>query len=451
MDVRIPVTSDTIVARSTPIGRGAIGVIRLSGPESASIVEKTIRTRGASPVTRPRCLVRGWLVEASGNRLDEVLVVFFSSPASYTGQDMAEVHCHGGLAVTQAVLDRLLEAGARPALPGEFTRRALENGKLDLSRAEAVARLIDAQTREQVRGAAEALRGAIEKVARDVRDGLVDVLARIEAQIEFPEEEDVSKEPNVSMTPWIDQVRDLKRRIRKTTETGSEVVFCGRPNVGKSSLINAMVGKQVSIVTEEPGTTRDAVCADITLEGLKVRLVDTAGQREVEELGVVEKEASRVAREKVAQAALVVWVTEVGQEREPPPWIGSNVIKVINKSDLLSSTEQIHTEKRNHDKGWLYSCAHTGEGVDQLESKIQRTLIEALGPADGIPVSCRQLDAIRRVMTAGQRAKGAILDRQPELAAEDLREAIEGLNELLGEQVELDVLERIFSEFCIGK
>ena len=445
------VLDDTIVARGTPPGQGALAVIRISGPKAGSLLSLVTRTPGPGPVEQPRRLKLGWVVDSEGRRLDEVLAVFMPGPDSYTGEDLGEIHCHGGEAVVAAILNELTSAGARGAQRGEFTRRALMNDKMDLSRAEAVMRLIAAGSREQVLGANRLLGGEVEKLARRLKEDLLDSLARVEAEIDFCDEPEAADAAPKTLEGLVDQVAELQASIRRVSFEENEVVVAGRPNVGKSSLVNAVAKRPVSIVTPEPGTTRDAVRTGVFLRGARVDLVDTAGQGNCEPEGEAAREAERVAREKVERAGFLIWVTDRPGElddKPPDPFADRPLsLLVVNKADLMSAKDRAAVELAGH----LLVSARTGEGIERLCEVLGQRLCEAYGPADGIPLTSRQEEALGRIRSGAQRASSAISRRQPELAVVDLRDALEGVAGLLGEGLEDDVLDRIFSEFCIGK
>lgn len=436
---------DTIVARGTPPGQGAVAVIRISGPDAAALLAKVTRHPGAGPEARPRRLQRAWAVDSGERRLDEVLVVFMPGPNSYTGEDLAEIHCHGGEAVVEAILEELLRAGARGALRGEFTRRALLNGRLDLSRAEAVMRIITAASREQVLGATRLLGGEVENLARRLKEVLLESLAHVEAAIDFGDEPEARNAAPESLERLTKQADELQASVRRVAQGETEVVVAGRPNVGKSSLVNAVAKRPVSIVTPEPGTTRDAVRAGIFLHGARVDLVDTAGQGVGEPEGEAAREAERIAKEKVERAGFLIWVTDRPGEREQETSVPA--LFVVNKADLMSEEERAAVEQN----GQMLVSARTGEGIEELCDVLGKRLCEAYGPADGIPLTSRQEEALSRIQTGARRASSALLKQQPELAAVDLRDALSGVASLLGEDLEIDVLDRIFSEFCIGK
>jgi tRNA modification GTPase len=439
---------DTIVARGTPEGTGAVAVIRLSGPEAGPLLERVTRGVRADPVRTPRRMIRGWVVDESGRDLDEVLMVFMPGPGSYTGEDMAEIHCHGGEAVVAVIVGELMRAGARGALRGEFTRRALENGKLDLTRAEAVNRLIRAASREQVTGASRLLGGEVEALARQVSEELHQALAHLEAGLDFCEEPETAGMTPQGLERIVMDVRKLRDSVRRVAQEELEVVVAGRPNVGKSSLVNALAKRPVSIVTGEPGTTRDAVRAAVTLNGARVDLVDTAGRGYVEATTQAAREAERVAREKVKRAGFVIWVTDKPTDDVPPDIeCAPASLFVVNKADLMEASQRAAAEG----DGRLRVSAKTGQGIERLAEELGRRLIEEYGPADGIPLTSRQEDALHRIQKGAETAISALENLQPELGAEDLKDALGGVSDLLGEGVDVDVLDRIFSEFCIGK
>jgi len=450
MVFRSPDMAETIVARGTPSGRSAIAVVRISGDRAAKLLAKSCRGKKI-PQKNPRKLVCGEIFDEDGSTIDDVLVVFFPGPKSYTGQDMAEIHCHGGRTVSLAVVERLIKTGARPALPGEFTRRAFENGKIDLSKAEAIIRLIDAETKEQVKGASRAMQGELGKLASEIREKLVFVLSQVEACIDFPEEPEIAEIVVGNLASIIGQIEDLDTKVRRAGNSGSQVVFYGKPNVGKSSLINAITGRSVSIVTDEPGTTRDAVSAQVTLGGLSVCLVDTAGHQEEVAISQADKEAARVAKEKIDSAAMLIWVTQTSRPEPPPGLAEVAPLVVVNKSGVSVSAEDSDKIKQIEEQGGRLVSAKTGAGVGELVEEIRNRLTEKFGPADGLPISVRQKHLLDEINKSVKLADHSIRNKQLELAAEDIQTAIAGANGLLGVNLEVDVLDKIFSKFCIGK
>lgn len=451
--------AETVVACSTPPGRGAVAVVRISGPATRNILARILRSRGRPPWDLPRQMRLARVVGAEEDILDEALAVFFPGPASYTGEDMAEIHCHGSEVVVDTVVARILSIGARPAVRGEFTRRALEAGKFDLTRAEAIMRLVEAGTREQASGAMKALKGTFSGQLRKLEEGIQATLAHVEATIDFPEETETAALVIDSIPSLAEGARSLARALRRVVEPGTEVVFAGRPNVGKSSLVNAVVGRRVSIVCEEPGTTRDAVSAGMIMGGMRVTLVDTAGLAPGP-AGAgralagrrADLEAARVSRDKIRDAGLVVWVTD--RRDEPPPHQERGkapVIWVVNKIDRIEQGEKERLLEEIRSGGGLPVSARTGEGLDAWERAAREALHHAYGPADGIPVTARQRHAVDCMIGAIERAESRVQEDRPELAAVDLREALEAIEELTGARIDDQVLDRIFEEFCIGK
>jgi len=280
---------------------------------------------------------------------------------------------------------------------------------------------------------------------------LLDYLARVEAAIDFCDEPEAADAAPEILQGLVERVSQLQSSVRQVALEDTEVVVAGRPNVGKSSLVNAMAKRPVSIVTPEPGTTRDAVRAGIFLHGVRVDLVDTAGQGDAEPEGEAAQEAERIAKEKVERAGFLIWVTDRpgGQETGPSLRPAGRALElfVANKADLMSKAEREAVER----EGQLLVSASTGEGIEELCEVLGQRLREAYGPADGIPLTSRQQEALYRIEAGARQASSALSRRQPELAAVDLRDALEGVASLLGEGVEIDVLDRIFADFCIGK
>lgn len=450
--MRLQETEGTIVARSTPAGVGAVAVIRMSGPEAGAILRSVSRCRAGDPVKQPRRMLTASIVDSRGATLDEVLVVFFPGPNSYTGEDLAEIHCHGGEVVVEAVLGRLIESGARPAYRGEFTRRAYEAGKLDLSRAEAVLRVIEAGTREQLTAAIRSLGGSFEAELERTRGKLEQLLAHIEAYVDFPDEPEAGNAPMAELEPVLKAIEELVGSVRRRVDPDCEVVIAGRPNVGKSSLINAIAGRPVSIVTSVPGTTRDAVTTGVIIGGMKVALVDTAGSGENGPTGTIEEEAARVAKMHISRAGMVIWVTEPSDEGLPDsPEMSCPLVWAVNKSDLIPKQELARTGEEIRDIGGVLVSAATGQGIGMLLSEVSKKLSQAYGPSDGVPVTIRQEALLTELREATERAKIALENKQVELAAADIRDALAAVGGLLGDNVEVEVLDRIFEEFCIGK
>lgn len=448
--------SDTIAAISTPPGEGAISVLRLSGPQAMSIAAGLFRA--ARPLTdlKPRMANLVKVMDAASATVDQGLLVLFRAPASYTGEDVVEFQGHGGVLVTQRVLEEALRAGARAAGPGEFTQRAFLNGKMDLTQAEAVMDLIHAHSTLAVRAANEQLEGAIGREAESMREELVPVLAHVEAYIDFPDE-DISPDTGEQLGSRIDALIQRAERLLSTSEHGrilrhgARTVICGEPNVGKSSLLNALLGFERAIVSASAGTTRDTIEEFIQVHGTPLRLVDTAGLREsgdeLERHGM-----ARTARE-IKRADLVLEVVDASQPPnkaqrvEVPAAVGSRHVLILNKADL-----EIHPGWASS-SGVRVSC-RTGEGLEELRDRIREILIGQgqMLSQHPIAINARHKACFERVRDRLLAAR-ASLDRgeAPEFVALELREALQAIGEVVGQVDVEQILDVLFSSFCIGK
>ena len=434
------ISRDTIAAVATPSGRGGIGVVRVSGPAAAAVATSVL---GAVPQPRRAKLAR--FRDARGEALDQGIALFFPAPHSYTGEDVLELHGHAGPVVMQALLRACVEAGARLAEPGEFTRRAYLEGKLDLAQAEAVADLIDAASQEAARAALRSLSGAFSATIEALSAQLIELRALTEAMLDFPEEEldslhyEDAAARLARVQAQLDEVLQ-KSREGRLLRTGIHVVLAGRPNVGKSSLLNCLAGEERAIVTPVPGTTRDALREPIQIEGVPLTLVDTAGLRQgadlVERLGI-----ERTQRE-LAQADLVLVVEEAGRSAPALDGIPTAVqrIEVYNKLDL--APEFIPASG-------IAVSAKTGRGIEALRTAI---LAAAGWSSTGESVFL----ARERHLRALEDARGHLEAARGQLArwefyAEELRLAHRALGTITGEFTSDDLLGAIFSRFCIGK
>jgi tRNA modification GTPase len=459
--------ADTIAAISTALGEAAISVVRVSGPQALPIAALAFKLpQNLTP--RQAHLVQ--VVDSVGNPLDHGLLLHFKGPASYTGEDVIEFHGHGGVLVTQRVLERLLACGARAAEPGEFTQRAFLNGKMDLTQAEAVMDLIHAQSTLALRAANEQLGGAIGREAAAMQQEIIPVLAHIEAFIDFPDE-DISPETGGALMQRIDAVLERAQKLIATSEQGrilrhgARTVISGAPNVGKSSLLNVLLGFERAIVSPTAGTTRDTIEEIIQVHGIPLRLVDTAGLREshddIERVGI-----QRTERE-LDRADLVIEVVDASQpsttdtpvrrsDAPPhstsrlnlPPELANRRILILNKADL-----GLHPSWSVEPKAIPVSCL-TGSGIEQLRDAI-RDVIAHAGPlaADHpIAINARHKAAFERAAERLLAARTA-LERceAPEFIALEIREALQAIGDVIG-QVDVErILDVIFSTFCIGK
>ena len=471
-------TDDTIVAISTPPGRGGIGVVRFSGPEALPIVCQLVRLRGETQAEpQPRHATLGELLGPEGGMpgeaVDQVVVTYFRKPHSYTAEDVVEVSCHGAPVLLRFLLERATAQGARLAEPGEFTMRAFLNGRLDLAQAEAVRDLIEAQTLYQARVAAQQMGGAVARCLAPVKKELVDLIALLEAGIDFAED-DVSVLAAPEILARIERVRTGLAayaetfRFGRVVQEGLTLAILGRPNVGKSSLFNRLVERDRAIVTAAPGTTRDLVTEVVNLEGIPVKLVDTAGIRhardEAESIGV-QKSYEALAD---SDLALVVLDSSAGLAAEDDELLersraAGTALVVWNKVDLRPPPVELDLGKlelKPVDKGaprpagpWLVS-ALTGQGVPELRRAIVESALPGLDGSreTGFLTNIRHERLLRDSLEALGAARGAVEQNVPhEMLLLDLYNALRPLDAITGQTTIEDILNQIFSTFCIGK
>ena len=459
---------DTIAAIATGSAPTAIGVIRVSGPETDAVVSRVFRPKCAKPFSalEPRRLFLGALTDRAGRTLDSGMAVRFPAPASYTGEDCAELHCHGSPAAMGEILSALFAAGARQARPGEFTRRAFLNGKLELTQAEAVIDLIDAQTPAAARNAAAQLDGALARTVGQVYDELTALASQFYAVVDYPDE-DIEDLDRTKLEDTLRRADDTLTRLLDTCgrgrvlRQGVPTAIVGLPNAGKSSLLNALAGYDRAIVTSVPGTTRDTVEESVLCGGVLLRLTDTAGIREtddaVERLGV---ERSRSAAQR-AELVLVVadGSAPLAPENEAvfalaarcPRWV-----LVWSKADLAAGPRPA---KAWTSPPWLSAPAAevavssvTGEGLDRLEDAVRALFPAGEAPAGQILTNARQSEAVSRARDAVRRALEALeCGMTPDVILTDAEEAMNALGELTGRTAREDIVSDIFSRFCVGK
>ncbi|MBB79408.1 MAG: tRNA uridine-5-carboxymethylaminomethyl(34) synthesis GTPase MnmE [Verrucomicrobiaceae bacterium] len=445
--------NETIAAQATPFGPGAIALIRLTGEDSHAIAGKALRTDCERQ--EARTVKRAALRSSEGDVIDEVLVTVFRRPHSYTGENLVEISCHGGVLVVQRALDRLLECGARSAMAGEFTQRAFLNGKIDLTQAEAVMDVIGAQTDLALRAAQQQLGGKIGMETEDIRGSLLQIVAHLEAYIDFPDE-DITPQTGEALVGQLEAVQSRIELMLATAEQGrilregARVVIYGEPNVGKSSLLNILLGQERAIVSDIAGTTRDTVEEVVSLGGFPVRLIDTAGHRKaVDELERVGVERTL---DKVAQADLVLEVVDSsaprGQSLLRSRDKNSRSLLVLNKCDLPR-----HSDWNEHSEGAEISCAD-GSGLDGLIAAIAGVFAQGDGTwgQEAVAVNARHQSCLRRARGALGEAlrqlKGGV---GPEFVALDLRLALDAVGEVAGRVETEELLGEIFGQFCIGK
>ena len=453
---------DTIAAIATPPGKGAIGIIRLSGPDVSRVAGELL---GHLPP--PRSAELSSFRAADGTALDLGLALYFPAPASYTGEDMLELHGHGGPVVLDALMRRVLQLGCRSARPGEFSERAYLNGKLDIAQAEAVADLIDAATSAAARAAVRSLQGAFSTRVNELLEQLTELRAYTEAAIDFPDEE-VEFLASGAIAARLERLLAAFDALKVVARQGAllreglTVVIAGKPNAGKSSLMNLLAGTEVSIVAELPGTTRDVLRERVQLDGVPLHLIDTAGLRASAD--PVEAEGIRRAEREMRAADRLLYIVDAttlsadvlaggkasALERELlllPAGIAVTI--VFNKIDLLgvaSFTDETAQPSR------LALSARTGEGIDELRNHLKAIAGIPEGGEGAMSARRRHLDALERARTHVQNAANSLTERgAAELSAEDLRLAQQALGEITGEFTSDDLLGKIFGSFCIGK
>ncbi len=457
-------TPDTIVAVATAAGRGAVGVVRVSGPRVPQIAADIL---GGLPA--PRRARFSSFLDAQGGSVDQGLALYFPAPASYTGEHVLELQGHGGVLVVNMVLKRLLELGCRMARPGEFSERAFLNGKIDIAQAEAIADLIDAGTAAAARAAVRSLQGEFSARVDDLKTRITELRAYVEAAIDFPDEEidflsdKALGERLAAVFAAFESITAAARQGALLRE-GLNVVIAGKPNAGKSSLMNRLAGDEVAIVTDVPGTTRDVLRQQVHLDGLPLNLADTAGLRAVTD--VVEAEGVRRARSEIARADRVLYVVDAGiagkdhdegAAQNPAPWAaeleqlpaGIPVTLVFNKIDLTGEKARLDDTA---DPPRVFLSARTGSGLELLRDHLKASAGYRETESGAFAARRRHLDALRRARQHVQNAADILSStRAFELFAEDLRLAQHALGEITGEFTSEDLLGEIFGSFCIGK
>ena len=458
-------TEDTISQIATPHGAGGIGIIRVSGGDALGVARRVFRPAAGGTLgdIAPYTARYGHIVAADGTVIDECILLYMRAPHSYTGEDTAELQCHGGAVVLREVLLRTWEVGARPAEAGEFTKRAFLHGRLDLARAEGVMELIAAKSTRAARAARERLAGAFSHAVTDIRTQILGAVAHIEAGIDFPED-DIPAASAEHLAAEIDAASAAVRRLLVGADTGRilrdgvKTVIVGRPNVGKSSLLNALLGMERAIVTDVPGTTRDIIEEEISVAGIPLRLLDTAGLRAaedaVEQIGVARTE------QHLTDAELILAVFDASEPLTAEDHAlltrlsaaAADIIILCSKEDrpsVLSAADFAAVAAPV-----LRISAQEGTGLDALREEIAAHIVRREGDlSDGaLPNKEREIEALRRAEThLTAAAETLAADLGTDFVSIDLRAAYDALGEILGETVDTDLIDRIFSEFCIGK
>jgi len=452
---------DTIVAPATPPGEGSISIVRLSGPRAVDILATVFRGRQHPEAMATHHLYYGFLVNRDQQRIDEVLAVIMRAPCSYTREDVVEVHCHGGLQVLRNVLDLFLDGGARMALPGEFTQRAFLNGRLDLAQAEAVIEVIRARSEKASRVALGQLDGLLSRKINCFADQLKEMLALLEAHIDFPDDEVGTLDLAGLIEPVKQVIHEMKTLINsfdlgRTLRDGISVLILGRPNVGKSSLMNAILGEARAIVTDIAGTTRDTVEEQLVLAGYPVRLIDAAGVRHTE--NPVESEGVRRAREKAATADLVLLVVDGSSPLTEEDILAFDLCRpettvlVVNKSDQPPGCDLDCFDSLT---SRVSVSAKHNQGLTELRTAVVNCLAHNDNFADNegiIITERRHRDAlVQAVVSLDAFLRSADTAAPLECLAMELRESLDALGQITGETTPDEILEQIFSRFCIGK
>ncbi|HIE50611.1 MAG TPA: tRNA uridine-5-carboxymethylaminomethyl(34) synthesis GTPase MnmE [Armatimonadetes bacterium] len=452
---------DTIVAISTPPGRGAMGIIRLSGPQATAVADALFRGRGRPSEFPSHTVHFGRLVDGE-EVVDEVLLTVFRAPHSYTGEDVVEISCHGSPVVLRRVLYLAVRQGARLAEPGEFTKRAFLNGKMDLAQAEAVMDVVCAQTELSARAAMSQLEGHLSRRVEELRQQLIDFLAHLEAALDFTDEDIEIISPTEQRQRAEALLGELRRLAAsaekgKVLREGVTTVIAGRPNVGKSSLMNLLLREDRVIVTPVPGTTRDVVEDLVNIRGLPLRLLDTAGLRPTEDL--VEREGVSRTQTWLERADLVLLVLDRSEPLQAEDRLaltavaGRPTVVVLNKSDLPPRLETQEVARRLPQAPQVLLSALTGAGLSELEAAIERLVWEGgVEPGDVLVTNVRHQRALEEAAEYMERVLETLaVGYSEELVAVDLRGALRCVGEIVGETLTEDIIHRIFSTFCIGK
>jgi len=458
------IDEDTIAAIATPFGMGGIGIIKISGPKSFEIAKKIFRRKAQSSALKPYHLHYGEVIDTQdGSVIDEALLSFMQKPTSYTREDVVEINCHSGFLVLQKILEIVLKEGGRLAEPGEFTKRAFINGRIDLSQAEAVADIVNSQTNASLRVATQQLKGVLSKEIIKLKEDLINVLTYIEASIDFPEE-DINIIPPHQLLNKIKVLMDNIRRLIDSYEEGRfyregiSAIIIGKPNVGKSSLLNALLKEKRAIVTSIPGTTRDIIEEAISVEGFPLKIIDTAGIGDAKD--IIEEEGIRLAKEKLTSADLAILVIDISQEIDQgnsqmvAELMGKKVIIALNKIDLVPESFISRAKDTLKNYPIVPISALYSQGIEELKEAVFSAIIQHKldSPPSVVITNIRHKIALEKALeNLANAGESLIKEMSPEFTALDIQLSLKCLGEIVGETTSEDILDRIFSEFCIGK
>ena len=458
-------TDDTIAAISTALGEGGIGIVRISGDKSMNILKKVFKSAKGKDVSKLHSysMMHGYIIDPKTNeKIDEVIVSYMKKPSTYTREDVVEINCHGGMIAVRRVLQLILDNGARLAEPGEFTKRAFLNGRIDLSQAEAVMDLIRAKTDESMKIALEQSEGKLSKQVEKINNKILDILAHIEAEVEFSEE-DIDEVVNEKVINDCEEVKVQMEDLLKNADKGKilreglNVIIVGKPNVGKSSLLNALLEEKRAIVTDVPGTTRDTIEEYINIDGIPVKLIDTAGIREAR--NEVEKIGVERTKECIDKADLILFMIDGSREIDDEDMkiveIAKNrdVIVIINKHDLPMNVDIEYIKKTFYNKPVLYVSVKTNEGVSSIKEEITNFVYKGKVSVKDIYVTnIRHKKALNDAIESIENGITTIKNGYPiDMASIDIKDAYLKLGEITGKTVSEDIIDRIFTNFCIGK
>ncbi len=446
---------DIIAAISTPVGVGAISVVRISGQGCLDKVDKIFLGKSKLNLAKANTIHYGKITDKNNATIDDVLVSVFKNPTSYTGEDSIEISTHGNPLITQKILERLTEINIRLAEPGEFTKRAFLNGKIDLSQAEAVVDIINSRTNASLKGARNQLDGLLSKKVNSLREMLVNASSLIELELDFAEEElefisykEVEEKINIIIKEL--EVLVDSYRIGRIIKDGVNVVLVGKPNVGKSSILNYILKESRAIVSHIPGTTRDVIREEVSIDGILFRLFDTAGIRLTED--EVEKEGVVRSREAIKNADVVVLINEVGNEF--PKTLHKEILDIAKENKIIKVINKVDLGGQDISSGGFFISAKTGEGMERFFQALKEKSFgqEIFSEKSAVVTNIRHKDALNKAIEFLNNGKKAIAQKLTgEFIAVDLRNAESALGEIIGEVTTDDILNNIFSQFCIGK
>lgn len=455
---------DTICGIATPVGEGGISIIRVSGNKSLELISRIFKGINSSKIIDMKTYTMRYghiFNRETGDKIDEVIISYMKGPRSYTAEDVVEINCHGGTVTTNNVLEEVIKAGGRLAEPGEFTKRAFLNGRIDLTQAEAVMDIIRAKTDLAAKSAIIQSSGFLSKEIKKLKEYLLEVLSLIEYTVDFTEDDEDS-DPSVPIKiegQLEDAIKEMNSLLKSSNEgkiirEGLNMAIVGKPNVGKSSLLNALLKEKRAIVTDIPGTTRDIIEEYISLDGIPIKIIDTAGIREAND--IVEKIGIDKSKEKIEQADLVVLVLDVSREldNEDKKIIeyinGKNYIVLLNKTDLAV---KLNNDEINNLNNKINISALTGFGVDDLKDKIKEMFFDGKIENQSLIISNnRHKQAlIRAVENCNEALERVKLNEYLDLISIYVTAALKSLGEITGSEIEVDLINKIFSEFCVGK